>query len=220
MKLEDVDEEELIGDESDQVPTVDPGEKCNGKTPKRTEDGSRILSEEGHALFGGYCNQRAGHGTDHVGEGRCKYHGGNAGAPEGNQNRTTHGLNADPFKYHQSLDRESKEFVADLSATIQDRVRERTGNVDHADRVLARRVAIKLHIVSKASEYVEENGLVQTVTTKNSSREKKAALLGEIRRYDDSIFADLKRLGVLDDPESQTANALGSWMGCVGDGQH
>jgi hypothetical protein len=32
------------------------------------------------------CQRRAGWGTDHVGEGRCKQHGGNAGAPEGENN--------------------------------------------------------------------------------------------------------------------------------------
>ena len=32
---------------------------------------------------GGECQRRAGWGTDHVGEGRCKQHGGRAGAPEG-----------------------------------------------------------------------------------------------------------------------------------------
>lgn len=29
----------------------------------------------------GYCRKVAGYGTDHVGEGRCKLHGGNAGRP-------------------------------------------------------------------------------------------------------------------------------------------
>lgn len=40
---------------------------------------------------GSPCQQRAGWGTDHVGEGRCKLHGGNAGAPKGSQNAKTHG---------------------------------------------------------------------------------------------------------------------------------
>lgn len=37
------------------------------------------------------CQQPAGWGTGHVGTGRCKLHGGNAGAPRGNKNRWTHG---------------------------------------------------------------------------------------------------------------------------------
>lgn len=37
------------------------------------------------------CAQPAGWGTDHVGEGRCKLHGGLAGPPEGNSNAVTTG---------------------------------------------------------------------------------------------------------------------------------
>ena len=39
------------------------------------------------------CRQKAGWGTDHVGMGRCKLHGGkNSGAPKGNQNSFKHGM--------------------------------------------------------------------------------------------------------------------------------
>ena len=38
------------------------------------------------------CKLTAGHGTDHVGAGKCKLHGGASdGAPEGNQNAVKHG---------------------------------------------------------------------------------------------------------------------------------
>lgn len=38
------------------------------------------------------CQQKAGWGTDHVGTGRCKLHGGaSKGAPKGNQNALKHG---------------------------------------------------------------------------------------------------------------------------------
>ena len=39
------------------------------------------------------CQQKAGWGTDHVGIGRCKLHGGKStGAPKGNQNAFKHGM--------------------------------------------------------------------------------------------------------------------------------
>ena len=41
---------------------------------------------------GGTCKRPAGWGTDHAGQGRCKLHGGRAGAPEGNQNAIKHGI--------------------------------------------------------------------------------------------------------------------------------
>ena len=38
------------------------------------------------------CQQKAGWGTDHVGTGRCKLHGGaSTGAPKGNKNALKHG---------------------------------------------------------------------------------------------------------------------------------
>jgi len=38
------------------------------------------------------CQQKAGWGTDHVGTGRCKLHGGKStGAPQGNKNALKHG---------------------------------------------------------------------------------------------------------------------------------
>lgn len=107
------------------------------------------------------------------------------GAPEGNQHAQTHALNADPHHYHQSLPSEEKEYVRDVAASIEDRIRRNTGDVDYLDRVMARRIAIELHIVSKATDYVENvSGLTETIFTGHGSHEKKAALLGEIRKRD------------------------------------
>lgn len=209
MSLEQ--EGQFIGEESHLVPKVDAGEHCNAKKVRRNDDGK--------LLFDGYCEQRAGHGTDHVGEGRCKYHGGcSTGAPKGNQNAQTHALTADPHHYHESLPAEEREYVRDVSATIEDRIRANTENVDYLDRIMARRIAIELHIVSKASDYVENvSGLTETITTEHGSREKKAALLSEIRQRDKDIIDMLKSLGVLDDPESQKANAVNKWRNWIDD---
>jgi len=55
----------------DSLPIKDPGEKCNARTPNSPT---------------GYCRLHSGYKTDHVGNGRCKFHGGLAGR------RITHGL--------------------------------------------------------------------------------------------------------------------------------
>ncbi|WP_114576699.1 hypothetical protein [Saliphagus sp. LR7] len=74
-----MDVDELIGQPSSEVPSRDPtDENCNGKRTEKRDDCETV--------FVGYCKSWPGRGTDHVGEGRCKNHGGNAGAPEGNQN--------------------------------------------------------------------------------------------------------------------------------------
>lgn len=44
------------------------------------------------------CGLAAGWGTDHKGVGACKLHGGNAGAPEDNQNAKTHGAFSEHFR--------------------------------------------------------------------------------------------------------------------------
>lgn len=199
-------EEQFIGEESHLVPPTEPGEYCNAKKTER--------NDSGRVIFTGYCDAKAGVGTDHLGEGRCKWHGGtikesgNAGGPDGNQHARTHSLNADPHHYHESLPPEGKEFVRDVSAAIEDRIRASSGEVDYLDRIMARRIAIELHIVSKASNYVEN---VSGLTQGAGEEERKAALLDEIRKRDKDIISMLKSLGVLDDPESKRADALAEW---------
>lgn len=199
-------EDEFVGEPRSLVPTKDPGEYCFGKRWEGKD-------EENRQLFAGYCRLAPGFGTDHVGEGRCKFHGGAGGPPANNQNAQKHALTADPHHYHENLEQEEKQFVEDVSAAIEDRLRRVKGEKpDYLDRVLARRVAVKLHMVCQASDYTENvAGLVQTVFTEDGTYDEKTPLVEEIRRFDESIFRNLKDLGVLDDPESQKADALESW---------
>lgn len=206
-------EDQHLGREIDAVPKVEPDKECNGRKAERTEDGGRV--------FAGYCSLPAGWGVVEGGETgcRCKLHGGvrGGGAPANNQNATKHGLDADPHHYYQSLSSEEQQFIEDLSTTIEDRVRENTGRVDYTDRILSRQVAIRLHISTKASNYVEnESGLDQAVR----GRREVAPLLKEVRKYDDSIFKSLKELGVLDDPESAKAESVDTWRRFVEDGEN
>lgn len=162
------------------------------------------------------CGLPAGWGTDHPSEGACKLHGGNAGAPEGNNNAETHALNADPYNYYESLDPEQKEFIYRTASAIEDRLRENTGEVGLLDEKLAKRIAIELHIVSKASDYVMNvSRLTQINDNGNSSFERKTALLGEIRKRDRAIAEMLQDLGVLNDPESKKAESLDEWRSWV-----
>lgn len=109
----DVDEDDLIGKPSDKVPKQDPtDDDCMGK---RTEDGQ----------FVGYCRSTPGRGTDHVGEGRCKHHGGcndgdnGQGAPEGEANGSyEHGAYTDHIISDLS-DREERAFES-LVDSLQD----------------------------------------------------------------------------------------------------
>lgn len=165
------------------------------------------------------CGLPAGWGTDHPGEGACKLHGGNAGAPEGNNNAETHALNADPYNYYESLGPEQREFIHRTASTIEDRIRKNTGKVDLLDEKLAKRIAIEFHIVSKATDYlINVSGLTQVTSGEKGSREHKAALLGEIRKRDRAIVQMLRDLGVLNDPESKKAEYLDEWRSWVEEG--
>ncbi|AGN02437.1 hypothetical protein L593_12490 [Salinarchaeum sp. Harcht-Bsk1] len=81
------------------------------------------------------------------------------------------------------------------------------------------RIAIELHIVSKASDYVMNvSGLTQVTSGEEGSREYQAALLGEIRKRDRAIVQMLRDLGVLNDSESKKAEFLDEWRSWVEDG--
>jgi hypothetical protein len=58
------DETELAGQPLDEVPKQNPSQDCNAR-------------KSSNGIFEGYCDARAGAGTDHLGEGRCTWHGGN-----------------------------------------------------------------------------------------------------------------------------------------------
>lgn len=194
------DEDELLGEPIEDVPKREPtAEYCRGR---KSRDG----------VFRGYCRATPGRGTDHVGTGRCKHHGGSGGAPEKNGNAQTHALNADPKKYHERQSDTEREWIFEMTEVICDRLRSVRGAVDPLDRTLARRVAIKLHIAAHASEYVSKEGLMQTIqvqTQGGSTYEKEITndILTELRNYDREIVNELQKLGVLDDPRSQQADA-------------
>lgn len=213
-------EEKLIGQPMEEVPKIPPDGDCNARRGYWVDED---LKQD--RRFNGYCNHPEGWGRgEDITEGRCKFHHGqdtipDGGGTEGNQNAVTHGLSADPSNYEQHLDPEEAEWVRDVSAGIEDRIRRVRGDVDIVDRVLARRIAIKLHIVSNATDYIARSGLVQTIFTEDGSFDAKGPLVDELRRYDKEIVNEMKQLGIIDDPESKKADALDSWRQFVESGE-
>lgn len=98
-------EEELTGLPSDDVPKREPDYRCNGKKVDKQEDGP--------PLFRGYCRNRAGKGTDHVGDGRCDRHGGSVLKGEEHPN-FEHGL----FSDHLSEDDRDEMEVIDARGNL------------------------------------------------------------------------------------------------------
>lgn len=235
----DVDEDELIGKSLDEVPRHDStDERCMGKK-KQTRDGEVVRDNDENALFAGYCGSWPGKGTDHVGEGRCSNHGGNAGsggeregsgAPKENTNAVTHGAYAECNSYYQNvLDDTMREFVDDVFADYLEQYRELHGDpplgieselfrisVTHAKDIGLDRWADE-----KPEELDSGHPLVDKETRKKSvtHRDRSSQIIEE-RRYRGSVVTQaqkklstdrrqwLKDLGLLEDPESQKADAL------------
>lgn len=239
-------EDEFIGVEAHLVPQIDPGDKCNGKktvtihgesweedVEKKIDDVEVVEAieekndvesfkgtAENRTYFKGYCQNYSGSGTDDD-SGRCRFHGGateNAGAPAHNQNNAKTQMTADPHHYHESLPQVEQDWIDDTTTAILERVRRIHGrDPDFLDRTLARSIAINFHILSKARDYSKDE-LIQVIVHDGGDHEEKGALVEEVRRFQNSIIQNLKQLGVLEDPESQKADAMGEWRGFIDGG--
>lgn len=195
-----------LGGSPEEVPTLEPDADCNAK---RTS---------GAGEFEGYCDNPAGMGTDHEGSGRCVECAGSSPGPQTEtgkliaaRNNERHGMTADPFKYHDSLEREEEtEFVLRVSQAIENRIRENTGEVDFLDEVLARRAAVMIHIVAKASEYFTQEELFERITTPDGTIEVENRMLDHIRQYNKDLVRILDDIGAAKDTGSEL-DALAVW---------
>lgn len=126
-----------------------------------------------------------------------------------NGNAAKHNLTSDPLKYKERQPQTEEDWIRSVRESILDRMRHNGLEPDFLDQVLAERVASQLHIAIHATDYVDDEGLVQTVFVEDGGYEKDIpnGLVKELRQYDDSIFKNLKKLGVLNDPDSQKADA-------------
>jgi len=105
-----VDEEAYLGQPLEEAPQQEPtDERCMGKK-KLKREGEVVRNAEGKPLFDGYCRSWPGKGTDHVGEGRCKFHAGSSSTGEDNP-AFEHGLFSDHLGPE---DREAMEALGDL----------------------------------------------------------------------------------------------------------
>lgn len=168
---------------------------------------------------GGYCANVAGQGTDHLGEGKCKYHGGcSTGAPKGNQNAVKHGLYAKRSNYYENLPAEEKAWI---DALVKSMLEDAPFDKDTFHKFSQlRNIAIDMHKLRNSQDYTGEEGLI----VENVERDDKGDPIfrdGELvtrkeenpinltyDRLNRSMRATLKDLGVwTDDPEGRKADA-------------
>lgn len=167
---------------------------------------------------GGYCALVAGYKTDHVGEGRCTFHGGDAGAPKGNVNAQTHGIHTQRSNYYNNLPAEEKAWVNELVSSMMDDAPFTKDNFQKFQMV--REIAIDMHKKRHANDYIAEEGIIQENCVRDETgkpvTDRDGNLVTETDenpvnvaydRLDRTMTRKMKELGLLDDPESQQAEA-------------
>lgn len=146
--------------------------------------------------------------------GKCYHHGGaSTGAPESNQNAQRHGLFSERDGYYQALPDEQQEWVFDFTNALLDRLRKRQNtDPDMFDKEALKNIAIDFHKVAHANEYFKEEGLTQvmhkTAGEAVVTEDQINVWAKEIRQHNESIYRRMKKHGLLDDPESQKADAI------------
>jgi hypothetical protein len=142
-------ESDLIGKPLEAVPRREPDEDCNAR---------RWRKRDGDSVFVGYCSRTAGWGTDSD-NGRCRTHGQNGGAPEGNDNAagngggdggpegnrnpSTHDLYTDQNKFYQEVATDALRALCDrIYKGYIEKFREVNGDSHPGDEARLSQIAI------------------------------------------------------------------------------
>lgn len=179
---------------------------------------------------GGYCGQTAGMGTDHLGEGYCKYHGGcstggareGSGAPEGNTNSVSHGLYAETNKFYQNVCTDKQRVLVD--EIFQDyctQFREKNGDPHTGEQSRLFEIAVnhvkiiysdnwaseKPESLESGNPMVDKGERFNTEGVRYQEYKETVVLQGQTKlRNSDRQW--LKDYGLLEDPQSQQADSI------------
>jgi len=222
MPIEDTDED-LTGKPADDVPKREPDGDCNGK---------RTKGRGGESVFVGYCGQPEGWGCGpDITEGRCKHHGGlnsgenGQGGTEENTNAVTHGAYVECNSYYQNvLGEQMQEFVDDVFEDYLEQYRELHGDPPLGIESELFRISVThakdIGLDRWADDKPEELESGHPLVDKETRHKSVGDEIVEERKYRESVVAQaqkklstdrrqwLKDLGLLEDPESQKADAL------------
>lgn len=159
----------------------------------------------------GYCANKAGFRTDHVGDGRCYLHGG-LSESEGNNNAEKHGMYADRQNYYENRNTKEQAWIDSIVESILDDAP--FGPEAKYKLEMVRNTAIDMHKLQNANDYIDEKGVVHKDKTVGYTDDGKPIKMDEENvlniaydRLDRNVTRKLEKLGVMDDPESQKAEA-------------
>lgn len=153
---------------------------------------------------------------------RCRMHGGaSPGAPKGNQNSARHGLYSDPANVLDDLaekDPEGYDWILKKYDSYLDDAPFEDGSAK-ADQL--KQICVQEFIIWRASGLQLENGIVVATNepegNKYGDRIKDHPVNKPLDRMQRTVTSRLKELGILDDPESQQANAEGDKVAALRD---
>jgi len=161
----------------------------------------------------GYCANRSGFRTTHFGEGRCYLHGGaTRNVNRGNNHAEKHGLYAERQNYYNNRSRQEQQWIDAVVESLLDDAP--FGPESFAKLQMLRNIAIDMHKQQRANDYIDDVGVVERDKTIGYTEQGKPILEDQENalniaydRLTRTTTRQLKELGLLDDPESQKAEA-------------
>jgi|APHM01.1.fsa_nt_gi hypothetical protein len=164
----------------------------------------------------GYCANRAGFRTDHVGDGKCYLHGGcSRSANKGNNHAEKHGLYADRQNYYKNRSTQEQYWIDSVVESLLDDAPFSADNF--AKMQMLRNIAIDMHKMQNANDFIDKAGLVQEDKVvgyadngKPIKEDQENPINVTYDRLNRTMTRQMKELGILDDPESQKAEQTGN----------
>jgi hypothetical protein len=186
-------------------------EKCNARVRNYPDD----WPEEDGEPVEGYCANKAGFRTSHVGDGKCYLHGGAAvEANKGNTYNESHGLYTNRQPYYENRTDKERNWIDAVVESLLDDMPGGDADPSIAKLEMVRNIAIDMHKERRANEYIDEIGVVhkdKTVGYTDDGRPMKEDVENPLNisydRLSRNITRNMEKLGILDDPESQKADA-------------
>jgi len=161
----------------------------------------------------GYCANKAGFRTDHVGDGRCYLHGGGSKTTNKENNYADkHGLYTDRQNYYKNRTTPEQQWIDGVVESLLDDAPFSTDNF--AKMSMIRNIAIDMHKLKNANDFIDKAGLVQEdkiVGYGNNGKpikeDKENPINVTYDRLNRTMTRQLKELGCLEDPDSQKAES-------------
>jgi len=160
----------------------------------------------------GYCANPEGFRCDRDDTNRCFLHGGDSVGQEGHVNAETHGLYTDRQSYYKHRSDKEKQWMdAVTKSLMEDAPFDET---DFAKYQMVRNIAIDMHKLRRANDYIEEKGVVHKDKTvgytddgKPLKQDEENPLNIAYDRLNKTVTKQLKELNILDSPDSKQAEA-------------